>query len=253
MHLAPTRAGTTALAVLLLAAAVLAALFGAPAQAAATPVTAMSIALMYESPASDDPTLVISARVAEDVPLPVEMVLPAPEGANVLWVGEFFGDQGRENLPVQFTLEERDGAPALVFTLTQSRIGLAEIAFPGSRTLVDNLGDVYEVGFDLTSPVDAVNVFAAVALPADVEALESSEPVAVSDEPDGNRYHSFERADVVAGDRIALTMQVRPIVEQEVVNETVPWMIIGVLAVIAAALVLLIVTVQRRNSGTTEA
>ncbi len=248
MRFALPRTPSRAITATLLALTMLVASLGLPVLAAATPLTALNLALVYGSPAaSGDPMLVIFARIPDATPLPAEMVLPLPENPSVFWVGEFIGDEGRENIPVEAVQEVRDGVPVLVFTLTQSHIGLAEVSFPGSRTLVDALGDIYEVGFDLTMPVDVANVYAAIALPSDIEALESSEVVAVSDEPDGNRYHSFERAGVLAGDQVALTMQVRPIAEQEMVNETVPWMVIAVAAIIIGAAVPLLVT--RRQSS----
>ena len=219
----------------------------APVAAGATTLEAVSIALMYESLVSENPTLVISARLPDDVPLPAEMVLPLPENANVLWVGEFFGGEERENVPVLAEQEVRNGAPALVFTLTESRIALADVGFPDSLTTIQP--GVYETGFDIVMPVDSAAVYAAVALPQNMMALTSSEPVVVTDEPDGNRYHAIERTDVVAGERITLSVQAEELAEPDRINETVPWMVALVIAVIIGAAVVLIF-VRKRNTDT---
>ena len=222
----------------------------APVTAGATTLEVMSLVITWESGVSDQPTLVVSGRLSDDTPLPAEMVLPVPEGANVLWAGEFLADTGQPNLQLPAEVETRDGLPVVVLRLTQSRIGLADMAFPSSRIPVQEFPDVYETVMDVRVPVEVANVYAAVAMPDGMERLSSSEPVTVSQEPDGYQYHSVERTDVSAGERIFLSMQVRetPIVSDQV-NETVPWMVALVIAVIIGAAVVLIF-VRKRNTDT---
>ncbi|MBW6469357.1 MAG: hypothetical protein K0B85_09405 [Coriobacteriia bacterium] len=220
-----------------------------PVAAAAAPLGALNIVLMYESSSSDTPLLGITARLADDVPLPAEIVLPAPESANVMWSGEFFLEEGRENIPVPARQETREGVPVIVFTLSQSRLGHAEVVYPGSTVVTNALSGVEEIGFDLTLPYETGPVYAGIAVPPTVSVLAGSDVVQESREADGLTYYFVERPSGTPGDSVALSLQVREVAPPDLYNERVPWMVALVAIIIIGAAVALVL---RQKRGRTE-
>ncbi|MBE0417177.1 MAG: hypothetical protein IBX63_05390 [Coriobacteriia bacterium] len=223
-----------------------------PVVAAASPLGAINMVLMYESPYTDTPLLGVTARLADDISLPAEIVLPVPEGANVMWSGEYFVGATEGNILVQARQETRDGVPVIAFPLSQSRFGHAEVTYPSSLGSINSSTGAREVGFELTLPVDTGPVYAAIALPPNVTPVEGSDIVQMSREPDGFTYYSIERPSAAAGDSISLSLVVIPADPPEMYNETVPWILAVVAAVIVgAALWLLASRKQRTTEGST--
>ncbi len=218
-----------------------------PLTALATPLAGINIVLMRESNRSETPLLGITARLADEAELPAEIVLPVPENPNIIWTGEFFLEEGRENLPAQHQLEVRDGVPALVFTLTESRLGHAEMTYPGSEVLVQAALEVYEVGFDLTLPVETGPVYAAIALPPHYQGLAGSDVVRMSTEADGLTYYHIEQPSGEPGDSVALSIQVQEIDPPGRYNEPVVWMVVIVGLVIVGSAAAL--AVNRKRAG----
>lgn len=219
-----------------------------PVAASAAPIEALNIVLMYESATSDTPLLGITARLADDVTLPADIVLPVPEGANVMWSGEFFLEEEQENILVPARQETRDGVPVIVFTLTQSRLGHAEIVYPGSTVTSDTPSGIEEIGFDLTLPYETGPVYAGIAVPPTVEVLAGSEVVQESREADGLTYYFIERPAGAPGDSVALSLQVQEAAPPALHNERVPWMVALVVILIVGSALWLGMSRGRRNT-----
>jgi len=180
------------------------------------------------------------------------MVLPLPPDAEVLQSAEYLEEEGRAGTSVVATQETRDGVPALVFTLTESLAGTAELRLPNARIKAPTAGEQYSTGFAVTLPVSTQYVYAAVAIPASEGEVWSTEPSIsfVSEvQPDGRLYYYIEAEDAAAGDEVRLFVDYH----EGWVDESVPWLLgIVVLAVVGAGAAL-VITRRRSGRGATEA
>lgn len=226
--------------------------FATPLVAAASPLSALTVILTYETAESGFPKLAVTGRLPEDATLPAQIVLPVPGDSNIAWAGELFLDAERENIPVDAAVEVRDGVSVVAFTLTESRLGHVEVTYPGLRSLVSAVGATYETGFDITLPGQTGPIYAAISLPPGAEPMASPDLMALSEEADGRRYYFSERPAGEAGDSLSLTMQVnegRP--DDELFNEVSPIVVGGVFAVIAGAALLYFASRKRPGTGPT--
>jgi hypothetical protein len=139
--------------------------------------------------------------------------------------------------------------PVIVFTLTQSRLGHAEIVYPGSTVVTNAQSGVEEIGFDLTLPYETGPVYAGIAVPPTVDVLTGSDVVQESREADGFTYYFIERPSGAPGDSVALSLQVQEAAPPDLYNERVPWMVALVAAVIVGATLWLVISRKRRNTG----
>lgn len=206
------------------------------AVAHATPLSGLNAVLMYDSPSADTPVLGITGRIADDVALPAEVVLPTPEGAQIIWAGEFFVE-GRDNILLGYRQEIREGIPVVVLTLSESRLAHVEMTYPGSVVYTDEVDGIEEVGFDIAIPVQVSSVYAAIAVPPTVEPVSGHERLSVSEEADGLRYYATESFSPAVAERVSLLMQLRPPVKEEA-SESQMLMLLGLLAASAAGLVI---------------
>ena len=202
----------------------------------ATPLSGLNAVLMYDSPSADTPVLGITGRIADDVALPAEVVLPTPEGAQILWAGEFFVE-GRDNILLGYRQEIRKGIPVVVFTLSESRLAHVEMTYPDSVVDTDVVDGIEEVGFDIAIPVQVSSLYAAIAVPPAVEPVSGHERLGVSEEADGLRYYAVESSSPDVAERVSLSMQLRPPAVEEV-SDGQMLTLLGLLAVSAAGLVI---------------
>lgn len=224
-------------------------LFAAAPVAAAPPLQVLNMLLMYESEPSGELVLVMTGELPEDVELPAKMLLPLPADARILSAAEHSAT-GDQTVPAEARQEVHDGTPALVMTLTDSRLATLEVIVPNARTGTPQVGSQYEAGFSVDLPVAVESGNAGVAVPQDGEVLSTDPSVShVSEpQPDGRLYYFVRIADATAGDEVRIYVDYY----EGWVDESAPWMLGLVVLAVAGAAIALVLAQRHRRSGSPE-
>ena len=180
----------------------------ARANTTSAPLTALNLTLVYED-AVTNPKLGVTARIADDVPLPAEVALPAPPSAEVLWSGEYFLDGQQEDIFVEGRREIRDGIPVVVFPLATSRVAHLELMDPSFARLVDASQAIKQLGFEVALPAVSGQVDSAIVLPSQVSIVDGPEGLQSVTREDGSSEHSLSSPSAQPGDFAALEMMVQ--------------------------------------------
>ena len=252
--ISPLARSGRAFAVLLACAMALA--LALPFTASASPLEALDLTLLVEPEGSGEPVLLIAGRLAEETPLPAEIVLPVPENSTVVWAGEILGTDVSQDVPAEARIEERDGANVAIMTVSRSRVGQIEVTYPEAAGELD--GWLYAAGYRLTAPVDVEGLRMAVALPPGSEPSALPPGTLSAQGPQGDTYYYQEVADVSTGDPVGFIVQFsRETVAPEQTAgggpfSEVPPLVIALFAAAAAGLVLMLVA-SRSRARTAEA
>ncbi len=225
-----------------------------PAAAVATPLSKLDVTLLTQSQGAGEPLMLIAGEIAEDVTLPAEIVLPVPEGATIEWSGEILGGDAQEDPSVEGRLEQRDGTNVVVFTLTQSRIGQAEVSFPGAVTAGDQ---AFTAAYDMAAPVAVESARYAIALPPGGQPTSLPEGVLSAPGPQNYTYFYLEAPDVNPGDPITFSMQftqsAAPVPTDggtgQPASGEVPTLLIVLIAAALAGAVLVVLAARSRSRG----
>jgi hypothetical protein len=177
----------------------------ASAVAAEGPLASLDVTLLAQSQSGGEPLMLVAGRLPEGTQLPAELVLPVPEGAVVEWSGEILGTNVEDDIPAEARIEQRDGANVVVFTLTQSLTGQAEVSYPNAVDALD--GWLYVGGYELVAPVDVAMLRMAVALPPGGEPSSLPEGTLSAEGPQGYTYYYQEVSELSAGDPMAFFVQ----------------------------------------------
>jgi hypothetical protein len=133
----------------LLAAVLVLSAVASPAFAATPSASLSSLSVTVDAANS---ALLISGTLAADAKLPATVELPVPSGANPYWVGQILGGDPSKDSKATFTIVKAKGHDLVVFTVTQSRTGQAEVNVPaasavgGSTSLSYSLPIAVKVG-----------------------------------------------------------------------------------------------------------
>jgi|GEM_PF-2044926 len=227
----------------------------ASAVAAEGPLASLDITLLVQSQGGGEPLMLVAGQLPEGTQLPAEIALPVPEGAVVEWSGEILGTNVENDIPAEARIEQRDGANVVVFTLTQSLTGQAEVSYPNAVDPVD--GSAYVGGYDLVAPVDAEAVRMAVALPPGGQPASLPEGTLSAQGPQGYTYYYQELNGVSAGDPLTLAIQftveaVQPAAGTgtgQPASSEVPPLVIVLIAAALAGAVLAVFASRSRSKG----
>lgn len=236
---------TTVVVALVLALAV-------PLTAVASPPSSLDFTLLLQSQGTGNPLLLVAGHLPEGTALPVELVLPVPEGSVVEWSGEIFGGPVEEDEAVPATIENRDGVTVAVMTLSQSRIGQVEVSFPGAIAPADD--DTFTGSFEVSAPFDVPLTRVAVGLPPGMQATALPEGALTAQGPQGYTHYYRELADVPAGGPIAFSIQYRETGVPDATGATggqsasgeVPLLLIILIAAVLAGAVLVVLASRSR-------
>jgi hypothetical protein len=83
--------------------------------------------------------IVAVAQVPTDTPLPAKISLPLPKGAVVTWSGEIYSGGPQNDVQRKFTLVQGSGGQNVEFTTERSRVVQYEATWPGSTASGDRL------------------------------------------------------------------------------------------------------------------
>lgn len=227
----------------------------ASAVAAEGPLASLDITLLVQSEGGGEPLMLVAGQLPEGTQLPAEIALPVPEGAVVEWSGEILGAAVEDDIPAEARIEQRDGANVVVFTLTQSLTGQAEVSYPNAVDPVD--GYAYVGGYNLVAPVDAGSVRVAVALPPGGQPASLPEGTLSAQGPQGYTYYYQELNGVSAGDQLTFAIQfgleaVQPATGAgtgQPASSEVPPLVIVLIAAALAGAVLTVFASRSRSRG----
>jgi hypothetical protein len=227
----------------------------ASAVAVEGPLASLDITLLVQSQGGGEPLMLVAGQLPEGTQLPAEIALPVPEGAVVEWSGEILGTEVENDIPAEARIEQRDGANVVVFTLTQSLTGQAEVSYPNAVDPVD--GYAYVGGYNLVAPVDAEAVRMAVALPPGGQPASLPEGTLSAQGPQGYTYYYQELNGVSAGDPLILAIQfgleaVQPATGAgtgQPASSEVPPLVIVLIAAALAGAVLAVFASRSRSKG----
>lgn len=233
--------------------------FTASATAVASPLTNLDITLLVQSQSAGGPLLLVAGQLPENTELPAEIVLPVPEGAKVVWSGEILGASTEEDVPIEATVQTRDGADVVVMTLTRSRVAQVELTFEGATVAAAD-GSV-AAGFDIVSPVAAESTRIAIGLPSGAQPASLPEGTLSAQGPEGLTYYYLEPGAVTPGSPLALSMSytqaAAPAASGAAPGQSgsadVPPLVIALIAAaMAGAVVVLLASRSRKTAGDTE-
>jgi hypothetical protein len=226
-----------------------------PLAAAASPLANLDFTLLVSSQGTGSPLLLVAGQLPEGTQLPAELVLPVPEGSVVEWSGEIVGSNVEEDVPVEARIEQRDGATVVVFTLTQSLTGQAEVSYPNAVDPVD--GWTSAAGYDLIAPVDVGAARMAIALPPGGQPASLPTGTLSAQGPQGYTYYYQEIQGVNAGDPLTYAIQftlepVQTTTDNAVQPATgeVPPLVIALIAAALGGAVLIVLASRSRSKGT---
>ncbi len=242
------------LAFVLVAAAVIAAV-SVPSVAKASPLTSLDMILLLEPHGTQEPLLLVTGELPPEQPLPAEIVLPVPDGAQVEWAGDILGGPVAEDIPAEAVIETRDGVTVAVFTLTQSRVGQVEVTYPDAIMPVE--GGVVAAAFEASMPLDADSIRMAVAVPPGLQAASLPEGTLTSQGPEGFIYYYTERGPVTSGDVVSFSLEYRPATlatsastsGSAVSGEVSPILILLIAVVVAVAVLFVLVSRTRSQAA----
>ncbi len=190
-------------ATMLFVVTVLAVALAVPAVAVANPEDAWeSIAItLGELDVNKEPTLVISAALMTDTPLPVEVALPVPKGYAILWAGELTGDASQDPIVEISEVVKLEDYDLVRFTLQQSPYAQIELSVPDSVITRTPEGRMIELSWISAGVAERARL--GIASPVDLH-LQSTEPSATVDLREGIVLYSVEAVPVEAGTRLDL-------------------------------------------------
>jgi len=228
--------------------------FALPAAAVASPLSRLDVTLLVQSQGGGEPLLLVAGELPEGTSLPAEIVLPVPEGAVVEWSGEILGTDVQNDIPVEARIEQRDGVNVVVFTLTQSRVGQAEVSYPGAVEPVD--GYTLVGGYNLVAPSDIASARVAVALPPGGQVSSLPQGTLSAQGPQGYTYYYQEITDVASGAPLIYAIQfgmdaaavpAAPVAPGQ--SSEVPPLVIVLIAAVLAGSVLVVLAARARTQA----
>lgn len=163
----------------------------------------IGVSLLIHSQGSQ-PLLLVSGVLPDETPLPAEVALPVPPGAEIEWAGEILGQSIDEDIAAEAVIEDRDGVTVAVFTLTTSRVGQVEVVYSdATRPGADGTS---EAAFSVVSPASAETVRLAIALPPGGTVASVADGVLAAPGPDGYTYYYTDVSDVSGGDPLEMSL-----------------------------------------------
>lgn len=152
---------------------------------------------------SDDQVLFMeTVKFPDNTPLPIEVKLAIPKGAQVKWAGELMSDASQD---IEVTPEVNGFADydEVVFTLTKSRVGQVEAKWAGLKTE----GEARTLNFDWTQRYEAKETQIKLKVPTgstDVKVTPTLSDVSTS--PDGMKIYSGPPISLPVGQKLSYTM-----------------------------------------------
>lgn len=191
-----TKESVVRVALRLMFVALIAAALIAPAShafAAPVPFERMEVTVISEQGGS---MLLISGALPEGTPLPAQVEIPAPAGAELVWAGELLGGPLSEDPEAKPTVTTAGGNKVYTFTLTKGRTGVVEVT---DNTVLSFDGTAYTSNLTYTAPTALKELTLNVRVPSNSSLLSAAEGATGTAGPDGFGLYSRTVKNVKAG------------------------------------------------------
>jgi len=146
--------------------------------------------------------LLVTGTLSEKTPLPAEVSLSVPAGAELQWVGEVLGGDPSKDPEAKATKSTADGVDVYTFTLTKARAGQIEVFAPPAAS--DGAG-TYSPVLEWTSAQSVPEVRVSARIPSGATIGQQAQGAKLEPGPDGYSYYTKTFTDVKPGDKTSLS------------------------------------------------
>ncbi len=224
---------------------------GAGASAGAPAWTYVDIGVENEEPGG--PFCLVAGELPTATPLPQAVELAVPASSTPQWVGEIYPSNTALDAQLPYKVSRRGTMDVYSLTLAGSRLGQVEALVP---SLITVSGSNYVVALNWVAPGPAVTCRIAVTLPSNAEIVTADEGALTAIDSQGGKHYYRLVENVKTGDTVSLNFTyTAPTTTTETsasggIHIPLIWWIIGITAVVALVLVVVVLRQSVRAAGT---
>lgn len=178
--------------------------FATAAYAQSTPWRGVSVTL-HDLSAGKEPTLVIAGTLPTDTVLPVAVAIPVPPGTEIVWLGEVFGGDGSNDIPLAYERTKGADYDLLEVTVSKAFVVQAELAVP--KDWITREGQTTKIAMSWTASQEAPGVLMGFDAPAGMEVRALVPPETTSRQTASGTFYSHETLKVQPGQTLALSAE----------------------------------------------